>query len=179
MIFHSISNIVRGDPPVRRKGNHVVLDYSVLISQGCSGGTEKYIVRGTHGCRWTRRTRCIDLFAPVRFLPVIWHFIIPDGMHRRVFQSRRALAQQGSHGDLHTCFVIETVPRSFRIDKARNVWSGLITQRGTLSLATGEKRKKKLSSRGIVVPFSLHEVRMLVVDEWRWKSRCWNGEIKS
>lgn len=46
MIFHSISNIVRGNPPERRsnfnaKGNHVVPDYPVLISQGCSGGTEK------------------------------------------------------------------------------------------------------------------------------------------
>lgn len=51
-----------------------------------------------HGRRTRGRRRCIDLFAPIRSPPVIWHFIIPDGTLRRVFQSPWT---RKSRADLH------------------------------------------------------------------------------
>lgn len=99
-----------------------------------------------HGRRTRGRRRCIDLFAPIRSPPVIWHFIIPDGTLRRVFQSpwtrksradlhvslsRRGRGEErerrqssirfniGEKGTLSTCFLASLSPL-----RPADIWKG-------------------------------------------------------
>lgn len=98
------------DNPRERESIHFNFSWNSL---------EKINLRG----RRTRgRRRCIDLFAPIRSPPVIWHFIIPDGTLRRVFQSPWT---RKSRADLHVSLSRRGRGEAWRErergDKARSV----------------------------------------------------------